>query len=143
VVVPQGVQVQVLLSAPTSFEGLRWVQSIDSHEDFAFCVFVPELGLIISKLIKSVQEQRPHQQRVTGTEMAHMIRMVLAQLLDSFCRKPTQPVTARQDSQCAVGLVAVVEMQPDGEHLFEEVARRLNVRDAILDAQITFKELAR
>src|SRR5439155_18700823 len=59
---------------------------------------------------------------------------VLSYLLDSFCRKPTQPVTARQDSQCTVGLVALVEMQSGGEHLFEKVDGWLNVRNAVLDA---------
>src|SRR5438045_2454802 len=60
--------------------------------------------------------------------------MSLAQLLNSFRGKPTESMSAWQHSQSAIGLVAIVEVQANRQHQFEEFDGRLNMGHSLFDA---------
>jgi hypothetical protein len=81
-----------------------------------------------------MQQQRPHEQRITCGSAAQNLSAVAAQLPDLFGREPSQAVGAREHAERAVVFIAVVQVQPDRDHPLQDFDRRLNVRHAILNA---------
>ena len=79
-----------------------------------------------------VQEQRAHEQGVAGPGGAQGVDTPGAQLGDPIGREAAEPVRAGEDPQRAVGLVGVVEVEPDRQHPPPQLDRGLDVRDAPL-----------
>jgi len=81
-----------------------------------------------------VKQQRAHQERVPCPKTAQEIVILFAKPLNTLGGKPTETMTARQNAQSAIGLIAIVQVQADSEHPFEQFHRRLNVRHPVFGA---------
>src|SRR5579864_3008868 len=81
---------------------------------------------------RCMQEQRSHENGVART---HFQRDFLGCFLEPFdiCgRAASYAVSTAQDPERAIPSIAVVEVNADGNHLFEHLCRRLDVDDPAL-----------
>src|SRR5438105_280316 len=67
----------------------------------------------------------------SGRHASKLVALV-AQLVNAPGGKTPQTVRTRQDPQCAVGFVGIVQMQAHCEHLLEKFHGWLNMRNALL-----------
>ena len=81
-----------------------------------------------------MEQQGTHEQSIARGHGAEKAGMPAEQLPNASGGKATQAMRAGQDAQSTVGLIGVVKVEPDGQHLPEKFDGRLNVGNAILRA---------
>lgn len=79
-----------------------------------------------------MEQERTHQQRSADTDGTHDLGC-LAHRRDLFLRYPTLQVRTGDDTQRPVLLTTVVEVEPHGNHVLQNLGRRLNVEHIRLD----------
>lgn len=83
-----------------------------------------------------MEQERAHQQSVPSRDGAKKVRVFAAKCLNLLGRKSAPAMRPGQDAQGAIRFVGVVEVKPHGEHLLEEIDRRLDMRNTMLRAPL-------
>lgn len=79
-----------------------------------------------------MQQQWSHQQHITGFGLAQHLRMCFTAAPDIFRTQPSQPMRAGQYSQGTVACIGIIQVQPHGQHLLQQLHRWLYMRHTFL-----------
>ena len=80
-----------------------------------------------------MQNQRPHQERITCVHRAKSLLLRHSDLANAFGREAPQPMGSGNHTKGAVRLVRIIKMESDREHLLQQLDGWLHMRNAFFD----------